>query len=312
MYHKKISIIGAGNVGASLCYELALRKMCESIVLVDLYKNIAQAKVLDISQACAISGSDCDILASDDFKDVTNSNIVVMTAGSPRKNGMSRDELLLINAKITKNIAQNIAKYAPNSIIIQVANPLDAMSYVALKSSGFDSKKVIGMAGILDTGRMKYFISKKLHVSADKIQTCIIGGHGDDMVALISRTTVNDKLLSSLLNEKQIQNIINSTKNGGAQIVSYLKTSAYYAPALGVVKIIKALNSPQKTTLACSVYLQGEYGYSDVFSGVLVVLDKNGVHKIEQINLIDKEKEAFKISVQNVQNLIHVLKENSY
>ncbi len=306
----KISIIGAGNVGASLCEQLALSSLCKEISLVDIYENVAIAKAEDISHLCCALGLECEIKASKDYEIIKNSQIVVVTAGSPRKEGQSRDDLLLINAKITSQIAQNIAKFAPNSIIIQVSNPLDAMVFVALKHSGFEREKVLGMAGILDEARMKYQIQKL--VGFKDIKTLVLGGHGDDMVALSRFCTIDDKPLEEYLTHEQIEKIINNTKHGGAEIVKNLGTSAYYAPAAGVFKMIKAILGNTHESMECAVYLDGEYGYKSVVSGVPIVLGKNGAEKIIELELNNEEKKQFEKSVNSVYELIKVLKKNNY
>ncbi len=306
----KISIIGAGSVGASLCEQLALSGLCGDISLVDIATNVATAKAEDISHLCGVLDIRCKIQASCDYEVIKNSDIVVVTAGSPRKKGQSRDDLLLINAKITKQIAQNIVKFAPNSVIIQVSNPLDAMVYVALKYSGFKPNKVIGMAGILDGARMKYQIQKQ--VGFKDIQTLVLGGHGDDMVAVLSHCFIDGKPINDVLTHDQISNIIHQTKHSGANIVKHLGISAYYAPASGVLKMIKAILTDSCESLACAVYLNDEYGYNDVVSGVPVVLGKNGVEQIEQIKLSKEEQEQFHKSVTSVYELIKTLKAKGY
>ncbi len=306
----KVSIIGAGNVGASLCEQLAFSGLCDSISLVDIFENVALGKAEDISHLCATLNLACEIKASKDYEIINDSDIVVVTAGSPRKEGMSRDDLLLINAKITKQIAQNIAKHAPNAIIIQISNPLDAMVHVALKYSGFEKSKVLGMAGVLDSARMRYQIQKKLGFK--DIKTLVLGGHGDDMVPIISHCSVDSKPLSEFLTPEEIAHVIYKTKHSGANIVKNLGTSAYYAPAVGALQMINAILCDTKESLACAVRLDGEYGYKSVISGVPIVLGKNGVEKIEILELNKDEKAQFKKSVNGVYELLEVLEKNGY
>lgn len=308
----KISIIGAGNVGASLAHELIMRDLCSEIVLIDIFEKLTRGKALDLSHAIASMGTSTKITPSKDFKDIQNSHIVVITAGSPRKEGMSRDDLLLKNAYITKGIAQNVAKYAPKSIIIEVANPLDAMSYVAYKYSGFDRTKVLGMAGILDSARMSYLISHELNVDIKDVNSLIIGSHGDFMTPLLNHCTVKDKLVQNLMSKEKLEQIIQNTKTAGANIVSLLGTSAYYAPASGAAKMCEAIVRDTNEMLPCSIMLEGEYGFSDVFNGVCVSLGKSGVSKIHEVELSSHEKEHFAKSVNATKALIQTLNSNSY
>ncbi len=306
----KVSIIGAGNVGASLCEQLALSSLCQSISLVDIYEDVAKAKAEDISQLCATFDIKCRVDGGKNYELIEDSNIVVVTAGSPRKEGQSRDDLLLINAKITKRIAKNIALFAPNSIIIQVSNPLDAMVYVALKHSGFDRCKVLGMAGVLDGARLKYQIQQK--VGLKDVQTMVLGGHGDDMVAVLSQCRLDGELLENVFSQKQLEDVMEKTKHGGVSIVKKLGTSAYYAPAAGTLKMIKAILNDTCENMECAILLDGEYGYKNVVSGVPVSLGKDGAKKIIELELNDKEKDEFSKSVNGVYNLLEVLEQNEY
>ncbi|PID47351.1 MAG: malate dehydrogenase [Proteobacteria bacterium] len=308
----KISIIGAGNVGASLCYELAIRKLCSQIALVDIFENVAKGKAMDISQACMGSDNFSCLIASKNYEDIKDSDIVVITAGSPRKPGMSRSDLLLKNASITKEIAKNIALYAPNSISIEVANPLDAMTYVVLKQSGFDRKKVLGMAGVLDSSRMGYHILNQLDFTPKKIDSLVIGSHNDKMLPLARFARVDGKCLNEFISDEKINQIIQKTKEGGAKIVSLLNTSAYYAPAYSVALMIEAIVNDSKAILPCCVMLDGEYGYKDVTCGVPVKLGRDGVLEIEELNLDAKERSEFELSVDSVKSLLEVLREHSY
>ncbi len=308
----KVSIIGAGNVGASLAYELAQRDLCTHLSLVDIYEDLACGKAMDIAHSCIANDNFYYIQASKDFTCISNSDIVVVTAGLPRKEGQSREDLLLKNASITKDIAKNIAKYAPNAIIIQVSNPLDAMVYVALKESGFDKSKVLGMAGVLDSSRMSYHILNELDFVPKKIKSLVIGMHGDEMLPLLKFCSVDNKPLLDILHVEQCESVVQKTKKGGAEIVSLLKTSAYYAPAFCILKMIKAIKEDTKQTLPCSVYLDGEYGYKNVTCGVPVVLGKNGVERIKELDLDEKEKKEFDKSVKSIKELLSILKDNKF
>lgn len=312
MNEKKVTIIGAGNVGASLCYELAQREICSQVVLLDIFEDVVKGKALDMEQSLAINGISTRITPTTNYEDIANSDLVIITAGSPRKPGMSRDDLLLTNAKITKSITEQIVKNAPDTIIIEVANPLDAMVYVALKTSGFSPNRVLGMAGILDTGRMSALIAKEAGVGYGQVSAMVLGGHGDNMIPLPRFSSINGIPISHFLSPAQIDDIVEQTRNGGAQIVSYLKTSAYYAPAMSTVIMAEAILNDTRTIYPCAAYLDGEYGYSDVVSGVPVVLGKNGIEKIEVLDLIQEKKEAFDKSIKSVQSLIKTLKNNDY
>lgn len=244
---------------------------------------------------------------------MTNCDVVVVTAGSPRLPGMSRDDLLMINANITKEVIEGIAKYSPDAIIIMVSNPLDAMTYVALKESGFERSRVIGMAGVLDSSRMASFIQEKLGYGGGQIRASVMGGHGDDMVPLPRYSTVAGVPLTDLLSSAEIDEIVARTRNGGAEIVSYLKTgSAYYAPAKSTVIMVEAILKDTKQIHPCAVYLEGEYGYNDVVSGVPVMLGANGAEKIIEVTLNDSEKEMFQNSCNSVQSLIDTLNKNNF
>lgn len=312
MNSRKITVVGAGNVGASLCYELAQRNLCSTIVFIDIFEDLVKGKALDIEQSLAINGKSSRIIPTTNYKEIKGSELVIITAGSPRKPGMSRDDLLLLNAKITKSIAEQIATYASRSIIIEVANPLDAMVYVALQASGFEKNRVLGMAGVLDSGRMGALIAKEAKVGYGQVNAMVLGGHGDDMVPLPRYSTINGVAISHFLTQSKLEEIIKKTRNGGAKIVSYLNTSAYYAPAMGAVIMAEAILNNTKTLFPCAVYLDGEYGYNDVVSGVPVVLGKNGVEKIEILDLNEDEKSAFDISINSVKSLIKILKNSDY
>jgi malate dehydrogenase len=309
---KKVSIIGAGNVGATVCYWLAMRKHCREIVIIDRYEGLAQGKALDILQATSPEGSHTQISSSSDYHSIANSNIVVITAGSPRKPGMSRDDLLMINANITKEIIEKITQYAPNAIIIIVSNPLDAMTYVALKVGHYSRNRVIGMAGILDSSRMETFISQKLGFGYGQVTASVMGGHGDDMVPLPRYSSVNGVALTDLLTDVEIEEVIEKTRNGGAEIVGYMGTSGYYAPANSTVKMIEAILSDSRSIFPCAVLLEGEYGYHDTVNGVPVVLGANGVEQIVELPLNEHEKKQFSKSVESVNKLLETLHKSEF
>lgn len=312
MNQKIIGIIGAGNVGATIAYTLASKNMCSTILLKDVRENIAKAVALDISQSLNIANSQTKVIATSSNEDFINCDIIVITAGIARKPGMSRDDLLLTNAKIMKSVIEDVVLKNPKAIIIIVSNPLDAMVYTALKVSNFPKNQIIGMAGVLDSARMSYFISEKLGYGQGNIEACVMGGHGDDMVPLPNFSKVEGKNLEDLLSQEDIEEIIYKTKNGGAEIVKLLETgSAYYAPAYSTTLMIDSILNDKKSTFSCAVELQGEYGFTDVVSGVPIVLGKNGVEKIVELDLSSKQKEEFSKSVESVQSLINTLK-NSF
>jgi malate dehydrogenase len=310
---KRVGIIGAGNVGATVAYSLAMLGSCHEIILRDNKIDVARGKALDMSQAASAVRSHTVVKVAESMEDVVNCDVVVVTAGSPRLPGMSRDDLLMINANITKEVIEGVAKYSPDSIIIMVSNPLDAMTYVALKESGFDRSRVIGMAGILDSSRMAAFIQEKLGYGGGQIRASVMGGHGDDMVPLPRYSTVAGVPLTDVLNNEEIEEIVVRTRNGGAEIVGYLKTgSAYYAPAKSTTIMVEAILKDTKQIHPCAVYLDGEYGYSNVVSGVPVMLGANGAEKIIEITLNESEQAMFKNSCESVQDLINTLDKNKF
>lgn len=310
---KRVGIVGAGNVGATVAYSLAMLGSCHEIILRDNKIDVAKGKALDMSQAAAAVRSHTVVSVAEEMSDLTNCDVVVVTAGSPRLPGMSRDDLLMINANITKDVIAGVAKYSPDAIIIMVSNPLDAMTYVALRESGFERSRVIGMAGILDSARMASFIQEKLGYGGGQIRASVMGGHGDDMVPLASYSTVAGVPLANLLSSAEIQEIVVRTRNGGAEIVGHLKTgSAYYAPAKATAIMVEAILKDTKQIHPCAVYLEGEYGHSDVVSGVPVMLGANGAEKIIQISLSEDEKKMFEGSCNSVKNLISTLNNNNF
>ena len=310
---KRVGIVGAGNVGATVAYSLAMLGSCHEIILRDNKIDVAKGKALDMSQAASAVRSHTIVTVAEDMSDLTNCDVVVVTAGSPRLPGMSRDDLLMINANITKDVIAGVAKYSPDAIIVMVSNPLDAMTYVALKESGFERSRVIGMAGILDSARMASFIQEKLGYGGGQIRASVMGGHGDDMVPLARYSTVAGVPLADLMSPAEINDIVTRTRNGGAEIVGYLKTgSAYYAPAKATAIMVEAILKDTKQIHPCAVFLEGEYGHSDVVSGVPVMLGANGAEKIIQISLDEAEKKMFEGSCNSVKNLINTLNKNNF
>jgi malate dehydrogenase len=310
---KKVAIIGAGNVGATVAYSLAMKGSCHEVVLRDRAPEIAKGKALDMSQAANAARTHTIVSVAAEAKDLAGSDVVVITAGSPRKPGMSRDDLLMINADITKQVVADVRTYAPDSVIIMVSNPLDVMTYVALRESGFPRERVLGMAGILDSARMAHFIYEKIGYGAGQIRASVMGGHGDDMVPLPKFSTVAGVPLSDVLDEEEILDVIERTKHGGAEIVGYLKTgSAYYAPAKSTALMVEAILKDTKQIHPCAIALEGEYGYSDVVAGVPLVLGAGGAEKIFEVTLSEGQKKRFAKSIQSVKSMIDVLKEKNY
>jgi malate dehydrogenase len=310
---KRVGIVGAGFVGSTVAYSLAMQGACHEIILRDNKLDIARGKALDMSQAASAIRSHTVVSVAEDMSQLTNCDVVVVTAGSPRLPGMSRDDLLMINAKITKEVLRDIAKYSPDAIVIMVSNPLDAMTYVAIKESGFDRSRVLGMAGILDSSRMASFIQEKLGYGGGQIRASVMGGHGDDMVPLPRYSTVAGVPLTDVLTHAEIDEVVQRTRQGGAEIVAHLQTgSAYYAPGKSTAIMVDAILKDTKQIHPCAVMLDGEYGYSDVVSGVPIMIGANGCEKIIEVTLNDIEKKMFKKSVDSVQTLIDTLNENKF
>ena len=309
---KKITIVGAGNVGASAAQRIAEKQLSEEVVLIDVLEGIPQGKALDIWESSPIELFDSKVFGTNDYKETSNSGIVIITAGLPRKPGMSRDDLLATNAKIVKNVTEKIIEFSPQTIIILVSNPLDAMAYVSLKVSGFERHRVIGMAGILDSSRFRLFIAEELNVSVNDINAMVLGGHGDSMVPLIRYSSVNGIPLTELLHEDQIEKLIARTKNGGIEIVNHLKTgSAYYSPSSAAVEMVEAIVKNKNRILPCSAWLEGEYGLDKVFCGVPVKLSSIGIEQIlelklknEEINLLKKSADGVKTSIKKINELL--------
>ncbi len=300
---KKVTIVGAGFVGATAAQRMAEKELAD-VVLVDIVEGVPQGKALDLTQAAAVEKHDSKILGTNAYEASANSDIVIITAGIPRKPGMSRDDLLSTNAGIMKNVTQQIAKYSPNAILIIVSNPLDAMCHVAHQVSGFPKNRVIGMAGVLDSARFRAFIAMVLNVSIESTHAFVLGGHGDTMVPLPRYSTVGGIPITELMSKDRIDALVKRTANGGAEIVSLLKTgSAFYAPASSAVEMAKAILLDKKTVLPCAAYLEGEYGINGLFIGVPVKLGKAGVEQVIEIKLTDDEKAALHKSAAAVQEL---------
>jgi len=312
MAKNKITIVGAGNVGATTAHIAATRQLGD-IVLLDIVEGLAEGKALDIAQAAPLSASasrrqdgqlyDCNISGTTDWQKTAGSNIVIVTSGLPRKPGMSRDDLLAKNVQIVKDVSQKIAEYSPGSFVIVVCNPLDAMVYTAAKTTGFAKNKVMGMAGALDAARFSHFLSQELHISVKDIKCLLMGGHGDDMVPLPHFTTVNDKPITELLDESKIAELIERTRKGGIEIVNLLGYSAYYAPAAGTVKMAEAILKDNKELICCCAYCQSQYSVGGHFVGVPAILGKNGVEKIVELDLNNSETSDFQKSLDHVKQL---------
>jgi malate dehydrogenase len=304
---KKVSIVGAGNVGATAALWIASKELAD-VVLIDVMEGIPQGKALDLLQAMAAEKCDSAILGTNDYADTANSDIVVITAGIPRKPGMSRDDLLHTNYKIMQDVVAKVVKYSPNCILIVVSNPLDAMAQAAFKLSGFSRNRVIGMAGVLDSARFACFIAQELNVSVENVTAFVLGGHGDTMVPLARHSTVAGIPVTELIEPAKLEAIISRTRNGGAEIVKYLKTgSAYYAPSASAVQMVEAILKDKKKILPCAVHLEGEYGIKGLFVGVPVKLGSNGLEKIIEIKLTADEQAALNKSAAAVKELIAVI-----
>ena len=305
----KISLIGAGQIGGTLAHLIGTKELVNEVVLFDVASGIAKGKALDIAQSSSVDGFNVKFSGTDNYKDIRDSDVIIITAGVPRKPGMSRDDLLGINLKIIKQVAEGIKQNAPNAFVICITNPLDVMVMAFQKFSGLNPKKVVGMAGILDTSRFKLFLSLELNVAIKKIDAMVMGGHGDTMVPLPRFTKVSGKPLLELVNEgkiskERLESINQRTRDGGAEIVKYLeKGSAFYAPAASGVEMAEAYLKDKKKLLPCAAHLNGEYGISNIYAGVPVIIGKNGTEKIEEIELDENEKSEFNNSVDAVKKL---------
>jgi malate dehydrogenase len=306
---RKVTVVGAGNVGANTAQKIAAKELAD-VVLVDVVEGVPQGKALDMLESAPIEGYDVRMVGTNGYEETAGSDIIVITAGFPRKPGMSRDDLLLANHEVVRSATEQAAKHSPNAILILVTNPLDAMCWTALKISGFARQRVIGMAGVLDTARFRTFIAEELNVSFENVTAMVLGGHGDTMVPLVRFTNVSGIPLSELADQLTIDRLVQRTRDGGAEIVKYLKTgSAYYAPAASTVEMVESILKDKKKVLPCAAYLQGEYGISELFVGVPVKLGKEGIEKIYEIKLESAEQAALKKSADAVQELIDVIKQ---
>ena len=305
----KIAVIGAGNVGATAVYFMAEKNLAD-IVMVDIVPGMPQGKALDYRHTAPLRKFDVNIVGSNDFSEIKDADVVVMTAGIARKPGMDRMDLLKTNVGIAKSAGQAVAQHAPNAIVIAVANPLDIIAMVMLRETGFPTDKVFGMAGVLDTSRFTYFIAEKLDVWPGDVSAMVLGGHGDSMVPIPRYTSVGGTPITELLDDKSIEELVQRTRTGGAEIVNYLKTgSAYYAPGASVAKMVESIILDEKRLLAVSAYLNGEFGYRDIFLGVPVLLGKNGIEKIYEIALSTDEKAALDTSAEHVEEGVTTLGE---
>jgi malate dehydrogenase len=308
MARKKISIIGAGFVGATAAH-WAAEKELGNVVLVDILEGIPQGKALDLFQASPVEGFDAKVIGSNGYEETIDSDVVIVTSGVPRKPGMSREDLLEINKKIIGSVVAEVVKKSPQAILIMVTNPLDTMTYLAFKRSGLPKQRVMGMAGILDTARFKAFIAMELNVSVEDIQALLLGGHGDEMVPLPRYTTISGIPLSQLLPKETIDRLVDRTRKGGGEIVNLLKTgSAFYAPSAAAIQMTEAILKDKKRILPCCVYLDGEYGLKDICFGVPVKLGANGVESIIELQLTEEEKKLVAKSAESVKKSIMELK----
>jgi malate dehydrogenase len=305
--HSKVSIIGAGNVGATCAFRIA-ENGCADIVLLDIIEGLPQGKGLDILEATPIIDSDVRIMGTNDYEETANSDIVVITSGIARKPGMSRDDLVLTNMKIVREVTQKVIQYSSNCIIIMVTNPVDAMTQLALHISKFARNKVLGQSGILDSARFRTFIAQELDVSVKDVSTCVLGGHGDTMVPIIRLCTVDGVPITELLTKEKIDSLVERTVDGGGEIVSLLKKgSAFYAPAAAIAQMVDAVILDKKEILQCAAYLEGEYVISGVVVGVPVKLGKNGIEQIIELELTPEEDAALKQSADAVRELVNVM-----
>ena len=305
--HRKVTVVGSGNVGATAARSIADKELAD-VVILDILEGVPQGKGLDILEACPVEGSDARVLGTNDYADTADSDIVVITAGLARKPGMSRDDLLAKNHAIMKGVTEQVIKYSPDCVIMPVTNPLDAMAQVVYRVSGFPRERIIGMAGVLDSARMRAFIAQALNVSVENTHAFVLGGHGDTMVPLSRYSTVAGIPITELLDAEQVEAIEQRTRDGGAEIVKLLGTgSAYYAPGSAVVEMVEAVLKDKKKILPCSVFLQGEYGVQDLFVGVPCKLGANGLEDIIEITLTPDEDAALQKSAEAVRELVEII-----
>ena len=301
--NKKISLIGAGQIGGTLAHLISTKELAD-VVLFDVAEGIAKGKALDIAQSTAVDGHNINLIGTSNYEDTKNSDVIIITAGIPRKPGMTRDDLLGTNLKIIKQVATGIKKTSPDAFVICITNPLDVIVMALQKYSGLPTNKIVGMAGVLDSSRFKYFLSQELKVPVKNINSLVLGGHGDTMVPMPNHTTVNDKPLKELISEEKLKLIIERTRKGGAEIVKFLeKGSAFYAPAASGVEMAESYIKNLKKILPCAAYLNGEYGVHNIYAGVPVVIGNKGVEKIVEIKLTSIEKENFITSTKTVEDL---------
>tara|TARA_B100000029_G_scaffold232545_1_gene229909 strand:+ start:406 stop:1353 length:948 start_codon:yes stop_codon:yes gene_type:complete len=304
--NKKISLIGAGQIGGTLAHLLSIKEIAD-VVLFDVAEGLAKGKALDIAQSTSIDGYKTKIIGTNNYEDTKNSDVIIITAGVPRKPGMTRDDLLVTNLKIIKDVAAGVKKTSPNAFVICITNPLDVIVMAFQKYSGLPTSKVVGMAGILDTARFKYFLSEELNEPVKNIDSIVLGGHGDTMVPMPNHTKVNGKPVNELIKKEKLDLIINRTRKGGAEIIKFLeKGSAFYAPAASGVEMAESYIKDLKKTLPCAAYLSGEYGTKNLYAGVPVIIGKKGVEKIVEIKLEPKERENFETSIKAVKELFEV------
>jgi malate dehydrogenase len=306
MARRKVTVVGAGNVGATAAQRIVDKELAD-VVLVDIVPGVPQGKALDLAESAPIEGYDCNVTGTNDYKDTAGSDVAVITAGIPRKPGMSRDDLLRTNYEIVKGVTEQVVKYSPNAIIIVVSNPLDAMAQTAYKVSKLPRERVIGMAGVLDSARYRAFIGMELKVSVDNIHAFVLGGHGDTMVPLPRYSTVAGIPITELLPKETIERLVQRTRDGGAEIVKLLNTSAWYAPSAAIVEMVDAILNDRKKILPCAVHLEGEYGISGLFVGVPVKLGAKGVEQIIEITLTLEERAALQKSAAAVKELVDVI-----
>jgi len=306
MARKKVSIVGAGNVGATAGQRIVDKELAD-VVLIDIIEGVPQGKALDLAESGPIEGYDCKLTGTNNYKDTANSDIVVITAGIPRKPGMSRDDLLKTNYDIVKGVTEQVVKNSPGSIIIVVSNPLDAMVQTAFKVSKFPKHRVIGMAGVLDSARFRTFIGMELNVSVENIHAFVLGGHGDTMVPMPRYSTVAGIPITELLPKETIDRLVQRTREGGAEIVSYLKTSAWYAPASAIVDMVDAILKDRKKIMPCAAYLEGEYGINGLYVGVPAKLGGRGIEQVIEINMTLEERAALQKSAAAVKELVDII-----
>lgn len=298
---KKITVVGAGNVGATAAQRIAEKQLAEQVVVIDIVEGIPQGKSLDMWESAPVELFDSSVIGTNNYDDTADSDLVIITAGLARKPGMSRDDLLFANTKIVKSVTEQIVAKSPNTTIIVVSNPLDVMAYVAYKTSGFPKNRVLGMAGVLDTARFKLFIAQELNVSVKDVSALVLGGHGDSMVPLVRYTSVAGIPLTEFLSAAKIEELVKRARTGGGEIVNYLKTgSAFYAPSSSVVSMAEAIARNSKRILPCAAWLEGEYGLKDVYCGVPVKLGSNGAEQVIELKLTDEEQEALNRSGKDV------------